>query len=117
MPEGRGGVELVQQSFMVDAVETFGNIGVQHEFRLAVQAVPNSYNRIMGGTSWSKPIAVRLELSFPRGFQCEQQQCLGGAVVHRRNTEGSLLIRTGFGNPDPSGGLRFTGQPDGAHQC
>jgi hypothetical protein len=99
------GVELVQEGFMVNAIEAFRNIRIQNVFRRLLDALENRFDGIMTGTSRSKSITVRLEPGFPFGFQGEFHQCLPCSVGEGGNAERPLFVGSRLGDPDPTGRL------------
>ena len=66
--EGEG-LQLIQQSFMADAIETLGDVCVEHVLRFQADGLEDSFNRIVGGASWPEPVAVCFKAGFPFGFQ------------------------------------------------
>jgi hypothetical protein len=50
---------------MVDAVEAFGNVSVEHPFGFRVDADIERANRIPGGASRSKALTGRLKAGLP----------------------------------------------------
>jgi hypothetical protein len=85
---------------LVDAVEAFGNVGIEHILGALLDAFKDGHDRIVAGSAWSKSVAVGLELGFPLGFQCEFDQSLSCSIRQGGNAEGPLFIGSGLGNPD-----------------
>jgi hypothetical protein len=54
---------------MIDSVEAFGYICIQHIFRFVANCFVNGFDSIMTATSWSETVAVWLKLRFPFWFQ------------------------------------------------
>jgi len=79
-PEGRGGVELVQQGCVVDAIEAFRAIRVDHVCRFPAHMRENGFDRIVGGPSWSKAVAVWFAACVPFRFEEEFGQGLPRSV-------------------------------------
>jgi hypothetical protein len=49
-------IQFVEQCFMVDAVEAFGNVGIKHVFSFLPNCVEYLLNRIMARASWSETV-------------------------------------------------------------
>jgi len=87
------------------AVEACCDVCVQHILGLVADRIENSFERVVAGASRTEPETVRLETSFPFGFQGKPRQRLSGAVVQGRDAKRSLFRRGArFGNPDPANG-------------
>lgn len=84
-PEWRVGVELAEQGGVVNAVEAFGYISIQHPFGLLVDAHIDCSNRIPGRASWSKSVAVGFKTRFPLGLKRHFHQRLEGSVEDGRD--------------------------------
>src|SRR6516165_509302 len=109
-------VQLVQQGFVVDPIEAFGDIRIQDVLGAVLDARVNGLKRVVAGSSWSKAVAVRLELGFPFGLQGERHQRLRGTIVDGWNAERPLLVAAGFGNPDATDRLWPGIQVEGVDQ-
>jgi hypothetical protein len=66
--EVRGRRRLASESVMVDAVEAFGDIGIQHIFGLFTDRDEDRPARIVHRSSGAEPIAVGREPGLPLGF-------------------------------------------------
>ena len=63
---------------MPDVVKTPLNIRVQYIFIFLADAAKDSFNGIVGGATWTKSIAIYLELCLPFWFKrelCEHLSC------------------------------------------
>src|SRR6266508_14047 len=68
-PEGGEGIESGQQCGVVDTVEALCDVRIQHILGLATDGVKPCLDGVVGRTSRSEPISVRLELRFPLWFE------------------------------------------------
>ena len=89
---------------MCDAVKARREIRVQHILGLIADRIENGFDRVVGGASWTEPVAVRLESSLPFGLQGKAHQGLSGAVAQGGNAERTLFRFAGLGYPDPTNG-------------
>src|SRR5713101_5018615 len=106
VPPDRGtGVDLSEQSFVINTVEAFGSIGIQNPCGLLVDADIDGSNRIPGRASRSQSVTVWCKARFPLWLKRHFDQSLEGSVKNGRDTERPLLVRCRFGYPDPSDGL------------
>lgn len=64
---------------MTDSVEAFRDVRVENILRQLTDARENGFNGVVARASWSKAVAVGLELGFPFGFQGEFNQRLPAA--------------------------------------
>src|SRR5205085_12059099 len=55
---GREGVELIQESVMINAGETLGYVSIQDVFRLVADRQENCFDRIIAGPSRAETITV-----------------------------------------------------------
>ena len=109
-------MELPEQRFVINTIEAFGYISIQDPFGLLIDADIDGSNRIPGRASRSTSIAVRLETSFPLGFERHGDQGLEGSVDDGRDTSRPLLVRCRFGYPNPPDGLCLVVQSQGVDQ-
>src|SRR4051794_7640364 len=98
---------------MIDPIEALRDVSVQHKLRFVADAVVDRLDRIVSGAAWSEPIAVWLKDRFPFGLKGSLDQSLGCSIRQGRDTQRALLIRAGFGDPNPSGGPRPSWQMQG----
>ena len=86
---------------MVNAIEAFCQVGVQHIFALEPNTEANGFERVMGAASWSKPIAVWFKAGLPLGFEREFHEGLKCSISHGGNPLTALLGRARLGYPNP----------------
>ena len=68
--DGRACVEFPQQRVVVDTIKAFGYVGIQDPFGFLVDADIDGSDRIPGGASRSKAVAVGFKARFPLGCKC-----------------------------------------------
>src|SRR3990172_3731470 len=91
--KGRYRVEFCQQCLVVNAVEAFRNVAIQHKLPFVTNAYENGFDCIVTGAPWPEPVTVRFKDRFPFGFQGKLQERLFRSVLHGRDTQGPLYIR------------------------
>jgi hypothetical protein len=96
---------------MVDAVEAFPDVGVEHILGFVLDVEEDGRDRIVAGAPWPEAVAVGLELGLPFGFQGELHEGLSCAVVQHGDTQGARLCRrVRLWYPHPPNWLRSFGQ-------
>ena len=106
------GGNVSEHPFVTDVVETTANVALQHPSRTVLvgqheEALPDGVSRASART---KAVGVFVRCGLGDGFQCQQMQCLHGAVFHRRDTQWSQLP-IGLRNVDTSQRLRLIPAP------
>ena len=66
--DGADGVEFGFQGGVRDAVEAFGDVGVEDEFGFEADEVEDGFNGVVGGASGAKAVGV----GFKPGADCPQ---------------------------------------------
>src|SRR6516165_10274091 len=95
-------MQLFEQRFLLDVVETALDVSIEHKFSFVSDGFKDRVNCIMAGASWPEAVTIALKLRFPFRFECHFSQRLFGAVEHGRDTQGPLLSFSWFGYPDPA---------------
>src|ERR1035438_9573426 len=91
--------DMLEHPFMADVVEAAFDVAFQHPLRRAspAQCVETLLECVGSGAFRAEAVGVGIGGSLRNGFQCQQIQCLHGAVFHRRDAERSLFS-IGFGD-------------------
>jgi hypothetical protein len=84
-PKGRECLDLLQESFMVNAIKTLGDISIQDVLGQLFNRDENRTDSIVYRASRSESIAVGFEPSLPLGLKHEFDQSLEGSVVESRD--------------------------------
>ena len=99
--------DMFEHPIMADVVEAAFDVAFQHPLRRTApaQRVKTLLERVGSGAFRSEAVGIGIGGGLRDGFQCQQIQCLHGAVFHRGDAQRSLLS-IGFRDQDAAQGQR-----------
>lgn len=68
-------IQLGKKCLLVDVVEAASYVGIEHIFRLVLDAAKDRFNRIVAGTSWPESIAVNLSSGVTSPTRLQNRAC------------------------------------------